>query len=562
MSLDKSSCALLRHLIGLQEPETIMSMSKELQQSRRKIYYHLEKINDALPADVAPLESLPRMGIVLSEEQKQAGLDLLASIDAYSYTMNIAERMQLMMVYICIAPERVTLEKLMELTEVSRNTVLNDLNEIRAQLAQEQYKMTLYVSKSQGYDLICHPLNKIQYVHALLYSIFSDANKGFIQVLEEKLSDLIGYQLMFSPEMEQFLQDQVPQIERRLGKKINHYEIEFMLKVLPFLLLSYRNMQLDEIDERATLSEFKIIQERIEYRVAKELRAALQARFEVELDEIEVSLITILLLSYRKDSDVHVASQDFAEMKHVVERFIHQFEVHSSFELENKEELAKHLLAHCKALLFRKTYGILTKNPMLQQIQDKYSTLFSVTRVAGKLLEEEWQIELTDEDIAYLTVHFGGTIQRRQTRKRQNQTVYLICDEGLSVQRLLFKQCLYHLPDKKIEAVFTTEQFKSVEDLVEADFLVTTSEGLETNFPLVRVHPILDFEDVLNLTYFAKYQSLADEKQGFAVELDKLLTTYIVDGQAVQELKQQLQKLITDELLYNLSSKDIESDLY
>ena len=321
-------------------------------------------------------------------------------------------------------------------------------------------------------------------------------------------------------------------------------------------------MQLDEIDERATLSEFKIIQERIEYRVAKELRAALQARFEVELDEIEVSLITILLLSYRKDSDVHVASQDFAEMKHVVERFIHQFEVHSSFELENKEELAKHLLAHCKALLFRKTYGILTKNPMLQQIQDKYSTLFSVTRVAGKLLEEEWQIELTDEDIAYLTVHFGGTIQRRRTRKRQNQTVYLICDEGLSVQRLLFKQCLYHLPDKKIEAVLTTEPFKSVEDLVEADFLVTTSEGLETNFPLVRVHPILDFEDVLNLTYFTKYQSLADEKQGFAVELDKLLTTYIVDGQAVQELKQQLQKLITDELLYNLSSKDIESDLY
>lgn len=162
----------MRHLIGLQEPETIMAMSKELQQSRRKIYYHLEKINDALPADVAPLESLPRIGIVLSEEQKQAGLDLLASIDAYSYTMNIAERMQLMMVYICITPERVTLEKLMELTEVSRNTVLNDLNEIRAQLAQEQYKMTLYVSKSQGYDLICHPLNKIQYVHALLYSIF------------------------------------------------------------------------------------------------------------------------------------------------------------------------------------------------------------------------------------------------------------------------------------------------------------------------------------------------------------------------------------------------------
>lgn len=152
MLLDKSSCALLRHLIGIQEPETIMAISKELQQSRRKIYYHLEKINASLPKGIEALESLPRIGIRLSEEQKQACRQLLDSIDSYSYIMNMDERIQLMMVYICITPERVTIEKLMELTEVSRNTVLNDLNEIRSQLTQEQYKMTLYVSKSQGYS--------------------------------------------------------------------------------------------------------------------------------------------------------------------------------------------------------------------------------------------------------------------------------------------------------------------------------------------------------------------------------------------------------------------------
>ncbi|MFX3862115.1 ascorbate 6-phosphate lactonase, partial [Streptococcus suis] len=82
---------------------------------------------------------------------------------------------------------------------------------------------------------------------------------------------------------------------------------------------------------------------------------------------IEISLSAILLLSYRKDSDVHLFSQDFIDLKRVVERFIHHFEIHSTFELENPDELAKHLLSHCKALLFRKTYGILSKNPMVQQ---------------------------------------------------------------------------------------------------------------------------------------------------------------------------------------------------
>ena len=67
----------------------------------------------------------------------------------------------------------------MELTEVSRNTVLNDLNTIRYQLSLEQYQVTLQVSKSQGYYLSAHPLNKIQHLQSLLYHIFMEGNGAF-----------------------------------------------------------------------------------------------------------------------------------------------------------------------------------------------------------------------------------------------------------------------------------------------------------------------------------------------------------------------------------------------
>ena len=74
----------------------------------------------------------------------------------------------------------------MELTEVSRNTVLNDLNSIRYQLTLEQYQVTLQVSKSRGYYLNAHPLNKIQYLQSLLYHIFMEENPAFVAILEEK----------------------------------------------------------------------------------------------------------------------------------------------------------------------------------------------------------------------------------------------------------------------------------------------------------------------------------------------------------------------------------------
>ena len=78
-------------------------------------------------------------------------------MDTHSYILSANERMQLVSLYICTAKERVTIEKLMDLTDVSRNTVLNDLNDIRNQLATEQYLVNLYSTKARGYYLDCHP---------------------------------------------------------------------------------------------------------------------------------------------------------------------------------------------------------------------------------------------------------------------------------------------------------------------------------------------------------------------------------------------------------------------
>ena len=110
--LDRNSYDLLSYLIKLEEPETVMSISKVLNQSRRKVYYHLDKINEALPSEIPKIISYPRIGILLSSQQKAACRTLLADLDDYSYVMSIQERMLLSITYIAIAKDRVTIEKL------------------------------------------------------------------------------------------------------------------------------------------------------------------------------------------------------------------------------------------------------------------------------------------------------------------------------------------------------------------------------------------------------------------------------------------------------------------
>ena len=547
--LDQTSCDLLKYLIQLEEPETIMTISRATNQSRRKIYYHLEKINDAL-ADVGEvISSRPRVGIVLTAHQKELCQALLEGVDFYSYVMSMTERMQLTVLYICIAKERVTIEKLMELTEVSRNTVLNDLNEIRNQLASEQYQVNLASTKAQGYFLKCHPLNKIQYVHSLLYHIFVEENHSFVMILTEKIKEFIREDLLLSDELQDFLNQRVQDVEQDLGKKINRHEIKFMLQVLPYLLLSCRNMALNEEEQEDLKREFTLIRKRIEYQAAKHLNNNLGAIFGLKLNDIEISLLTVLLLSYRKDRDIHATSQDFVQLKEAIDEFILRFEVSSHFEIENKEDLLRNLLTHCKALLFRKTYGILSKNPLTRQIKEKYADLFAVTKSCSVILEEAWLISLTDDEVAYLALHMGGFLKHNRAEKQDAKRIYLVCDEGVAVQKLLLKQCLYHLPNENLSAVFTTEQFKSVEDILDVDLLITTNDGLETTLPTIQVQPILDYEDVLNITSFVKDQTLSTKGVRFSQDLERLLSQYLKDSTRTQELKNKIQKLVNEELL-------------
>lgn len=547
--LDQTSCDLLKYLIQLEEPETIMTISRATNQSRRKIYYHLEKINDAL-ADVGEvISSRPRVGIVLTAHQKELCQALLEGVDFYSYVMSMTERMQLTVLYICIAKERVTIEKLMELTEVSRNTVLNDLNEIRNQLASEQYQVNLASTKAQGYFLKCHPLNKIQYVHSLLYHIFVEENHSFVMILTEKIKEFIREDLLLSDELQDFLNQRVQDVEQDLGKKINRHEIKFMLQVLPYLLLSCRNMALNEEEQEDLKREFTLIRKRIEYQAAKHLNNNLGAIFGLKLNDIEISLLTVLLLSYRKDRDIHATSQDFVQLKEAIDEFIWRFEVSSHFEIENKEDLLRNLLTHCKALLFRKTYGILSKNPLTRQIKEKYADLFAVTKSCSVILEEAWLISLTDDEVAYLALHMGGFLKHNRAEKQDAKRIYLVCDEGVAVQKFLLKQCLYHLPNENLSAVFTTEQFKSVEDILDVDLLITTNDGLETTLPTIQVQPILDYEDVLNITSFVKDQTLSTKGVRFSQDLERLLSQYLKDSTRTQELKNKIQKLVNEELL-------------
>lgn len=548
--LDRNSYDLLSYLIKLEEPETVMSISKVLNQSRRKVYYHLDKINEALPSEIPKIISYPRIGILLSSQQKAACRTLLADLDDYSYVMSIQERMLLSITYIAIAKDRVTIEKLMQINAVSRNTILNDLNELRQRLSFEPYSIKLQATKSKGYYLDCHPLSKIQYLNKLLHTIYTESNPNFIAMMRDKLRDFADLSSYFSDDISSFIRGELQISQALLGKKINSQDIRFMVATLPYQLLSYQNLGLSEREQRDLLSEFSPIKERKEYEIARHLNENLKREFHLELDEIETSLIAVLLLSYRKDRDMHLESHDYDDMRRVLSYFIDAFELDYHVCFKHKQLLLNQLLTHCKALLFRKAYGIVSNNPLTDQIKDKYADLFAMTKVCLSILENAWSIKMNDDDIAYITIHIGGELVHSETKPTPPAVLTLVCDEGIGVQKLFMQQCKQYLPHSKIEAVLTSEQFYSVADIMAVDLVISTNDSLDTQLPTLFVHSILRDDDAIKLIRFAKQRGQTGQDD-FDKKLETYIRHYVKNDSDCYVLKTKIEGLINEELLYD-----------
>ncbi|MCB4950785.1 transcription antiterminator [Streptococcus mutans] len=548
--LDRNSYDLLSYLIKLEEPETVMSISKVLNQSRRKVYYHLDKINEALPPEIPKIISYPRIGILLSSQQKAACRTLLADLDDYSYVMSIQERMLLSITYIAIAKDRVTIEKLMQINAVSRNTILNDLNELRQRLSFEPYSIKLQAPKSKGYYLDCHPLSKIQYLNKLLHTIYTDSNPNFIAMMRDKLRDFADLSSYFSDDISSFIRGELQVSQALLGKKINSQDIRFMVATLPYQLLSYQNLGLSEREQRDLLSEFSPIKERKEYEIAKHLNENLKREFHIELDEIETSLIAVLLLSYRKDRDMHLESHDYDDMRRVLSYFIDAFELDYHVCFKHKQLLLNQLLTHCKALLFRKAYGIVSNNPLTDQIKVKYADLFAMTKVCLSILENAWSIKMNDDDIAYITIHIGGELVHSETKPTPPAVLTLVCDEGIGVQKLFMQQCKQYLPHSKIEAVLTSEQFYSIADIMAVDLVISTNDSLDTQLPTLFVHSILRDDDAIKLIRFAKQRGQTGQDD-FDKKLETYIRHYVKNDSDCYVLKTKIEGLINEELLYD-----------
>ena len=180
------------------------------------------------------------------------------------------------------------------------------------------------------------------------------------------------------------------------------------------------------------------------------------------------------------------------ELYELAQVLTEKFEKVSRVSLSDKNGLINSLYLHFKLSFYYYTISIQVMNPLIDDVKKNYFDLFVITRDLCLANENLFPFPLTESEIVYITIHFGGHILNRSNSLFKKYRVLVVCPSGISTSVLLKKEIENTFINILIVDAISIVDITKVKD--DIDFIVSTVD-IDTDLPYVKVHTILSMED-------------------------------------------------------------------
>lgn len=268
-----------------------------------------------------------------------------------------------------------------------------------------------------------------------------------------------------------------------------------------------------------------------DYRLAKRIVEELEQEFQVSIPEVEVSYICLHIkgakherIAWDEEKSLEIESR---EMQQLVNDMIDAFDPEQGYLMKQDDGFIQGLLAHLQPTLVRLVYGMQIPNPVLEDIKDSYPDMYRSCEKVAKVLEDYTGKQVPEQEIGFLTVHFGAAMVRLEGRKEEIRKVQagVVCSSGIGISRLM---------SSKLEKVFRGRMELSAygkKDITpyiagKTDFFISSIPMDGLGVPVVYVNPLLsegDIEKIRQTVY--KYERLPGKHKGadgFSSQLEEI----------------------------------------
>lgn len=196
----------------------------------------------------------------------------------------------------------------------------------------------------------------------------------------------------------------------------------------------------------------------------------MEEEFDVFIPEDEIGYITIHLQGARYRANTEDVNDEFVnevlyEMIDVAERVFG-----TSF--RDDSMLLSGLKTHLRPTIFRLRMGLAIRNPLINDIKDRYSALFEKCILIANVLNNKLDVDVPDDEIGYIAMHFGAAIARKNDKTKRHN-ILVVCASGIGTSRMLLSK-LQMFPQLNIVDTVSSLRVKDFKDRDDIDLIVST----------------------------------------------------------------------------------------
>lgn len=523
MSLDERGYKILQLIV---ENPTIsgIQVQHELNLSRKQLSYSMDKINYYL--NEIGFESLQRLKTGKFVVPKEI-IDFFKSDKTEDKTYNFVftenERQCLMALLLLQHKEELSINYFCYILKVSKNTVLSTMKKLQTTYL-DMYQLDILYNRKNGYSIIGTEFNKRMLMVDMIRLLLQQFQGEYI------FQNVLGLE---SSVLEDIKED-LNRVEEALHLQYTDKRSLEIPYIFYFVILRVQSKQFLDILPQ----EYQHIVGTNEYNsvlwICNKYGMNTQNEKMFIASQLQISSINRSEDQYKNfESDLRAAVYEVLTM----------FEQLVCIDFKDKQSIFEDLLQHCKPAVYRIRYGYHIETNVLDMILPQHTYLHQLTKKAIKPLEAFINKEFSDEEVAYITILFGGWMTKERTLNivEQKKQAVVVCTNGVSISNFLFVKLIKTFPEFEFLDVLSARQFynyKKPFDIVfttvylktdKFQFLVKSimddvalAQIRQTVFKQLRLNPIYDISTAQLMDIIEEYCSIHD-RAGLAQSINILL---------------------------------------
>jgi mannitol operon transcriptional antiterminator len=476
---------LLEFLLAKTEYISFAELTAAFQKSERMIRYEVEKVNELLQIlNLPQIEQNRKFGLKLTlNDLQRKALHQYLEEQQKSVIYTNDQRTMIILFSILNEDTPVLGKNLADELVVSKSTIDSDMKRIRKIAVSNDLNIKSEAKK--GFVLLGEEwsirifINNVinEYIDAGIM-IDNCLNKQAMNSKEMIVSDYLDSDMLLwiystLRTMDQFKDIALNELDCRqlsIMLSIWHKRLtqNHRIKAKEELFLSYKKLH--------------------SYKIVMAFVQQLNNKSSIEIDTGEIYFLCYIIDSFNFGTRSSL-TRAWGGVQMLTICFIEKMEILTSIPFSEDKEIFERLFNHIESLLRRIKNGVTIFNPLKSMIMEEYSPTFHATKEAIQIVEKYCKHAISDDEIAYITVHFSASEEKLEANNSAKYRVVVICGHGIGTGVLLSEN-LKRYYDFDVIGVLNSYNLDAIKRL-DADFALKTIEVEVADMPSLKIDPLL-----------------------------------------------------------------------